>query len=56
MQYDIEARRNELASLVERYANNREEYIKSTYGETSLRVEFLDPLFCIGGAPLNLEK
>lgn len=55
MQYDIEARRNELASLVERYANNREEYIKSTYGETSLRVEFLDPLFCIFGWDVNNE-
>lgn len=55
MQYDIEARRNELASLVERYANNRTEYIKTTYGETSLRVEFLDPLFCILGWDVNNE-
>lgn len=55
MQHEIEARRNELASLVERYANNREEYIKPTYGETSLRVEFLDPLFCIFGWDVNNE-
>ncbi len=55
MQHEIEARRNELASLVERYANNRDEYIKPTYGETSLRVEFLDPLFCIFGWDVNNE-
>ena len=53
VQYEIEARRNELASLVERYANNHDEYIKPSYGETSLRVEFLDPLFCIFGWDVN---
>lgn len=55
MQHDIEARRSELASLVERYANNRNECIKPTYGETALRVEFLDPLFCIFGWDVNNE-
>lgn len=53
MQHDIEARRNDLASLVKRYASNRGEFIKPTYGETSLRVEFLDPLFCILGWDVN---
>lgn len=53
VQHDIEARRNELAYLVGRYANNHDEYIKPSYGETSLRVEFLDPLFCILGWDVN---
>ena len=55
VQSDIEARRSELAALVERYASNRAEYIKPAYGETSLRVEFLDPLFCILGWDVNNE-
>lgn len=55
MQHDIESRRRALANLVERYAANRDEYIKSSYGETSLRVEFLDPLFCILGWDVNNE-
>ena len=49
MQHDVETRRSNHAALVERYAANRTEFIKPTYGETSLRVEFLDPLFCILG-------
>ena len=49
MQHDVETRRSNLAALVERYAANRAEYIKPTYGETSLRVEFLDPLFLVVG-------
>ena len=55
MQHDVETKRNELAALVERYAANRAEYIRPTYGETSLRVEFLDPLFCILGWDVNNE-
>lgn len=55
MQHDVETRRSNLAALVERYATNRAEYIKPTYGETSLRVEFLDPLFCILGWDVNNE-
>ena len=55
MQHDLETRRSDLVALVERYAANRTEYIKSTYGETSLRVEFLDPLFCILGWDVNNE-
>lgn len=49
MQHDVETRRSNLAALVERYAANRTEFIEPTYGETSLRVEFLGPLFCILG-------
>lgn len=55
MQHDVETRRSNLAALVERYAANRTEFIKPTYGETSLRVEFLDPLFCILGWDVNNE-
>ena len=44
LQQDIEAQRKKLSSLVDRYAANRSEYINPAYGETSLRVEFLDPL------------
>lgn len=55
MQHDVETRRSNLAALVKRYATNRAEYIKPTYGETSLRVEFLDPLFCILGWDVNNE-
>lgn len=55
MQHDVETRRSNLAALVVRYAANRTEFIKPTYGETSLRVEFLDPLFCILGWDVNNE-
>ncbi len=55
MQRDIEERRTELAALVERYASNHDEYVKSAYGETALRVEFLDPFFSILGWDVNNE-
>ena len=54
-QTDIETRREELRALVTRYAANRSEYVKPSYGETSLRVEFLDPLFYILGWDVNNE-
>lgn len=41
--------REGLRSLVARYQANRNEYLNQGYGETSLRVEFLDPLFTILG-------
>lgn len=55
MQHDVETRHSNLAALAVRYAANRTEYIKPTYGETSLRVEFFDPLFCILGWDVNNE-
>lgn len=50
-----DTRREELRDLVARYDANRSEYISPSYGETSLRVEFLDPLFCILGWDVNNE-
>ena len=55
MLQDIEARRDELRDLVARYNANRSECISSSYGETSLRIEFLDPLFRILGWDVNNE-
>lgn len=34
-----------LKSLVEKYSSNRSSYLKPTYNETQLRIDFLDPLF-----------
>lgn len=56
LQQDIEAQRKKLSSLVDRYAANRSEYINPAYGETSLRVEFLDPFFCLLGWDVNNES
>lgn len=50
-----DARREKLRDLVTRYDANRSEYTNPNYGETSLRVEFLDPLFCILGWDVNNE-
>ena len=35
----------EISKLVERYTNNRKQYTSSSYKETEVRREFLDPLF-----------
>ena len=52
---DIEDRRDELRDLVARYKANRLECMNLSYGETSLRIEFLDPLFRILGWDVNNE-
>lgn len=49
MQKVTNEKRAALKALVARYEANRDEYINPRYGETSLRVEFLNPLFCILG-------
>lgn len=49
MQQVTTEKREALQALVARYGANRAEYINPSYGETSLRVEFLNPLFCILG-------
>lgn len=49
MQQVTNEKREALQALVARYEANRDEYINPSYGETSLRVEFLNPLFCILG-------
>ena len=51
----IEELRDDLRALVSRYDANRDEYINPSYGETSLRVEFLNPLFCILGWDVDNE-
>lgn len=56
MRDSLEDRCSELRALVARYAANRDEYLNPSYGETSLRVEFLDPLFCILGWDVNNES
>ena len=50
---ELEEMRRELHSLVGRYKANRNDYIDPSYGETSLRVDFLNPLFCILGWDVN---
>ncbi len=35
----------EISKLVERYTNNRKQYLSSSYREADVRLEFLDPLF-----------
>lgn len=49
MRLTIEQRQAALKTLVAKYASNRAEYLNPKYGEISLRVEFLNPLFCILG-------
>ncbi|MCL4116230.1 UNVERIFIED_CONTAM: hypothetical protein GTU68_056655 [Idotea baltica] len=44
---------NSLKSLVKKYESNREFYLKSTYNETQLRTDFLDPLFSLLGWDIN---
>lgn len=51
----IEELRDDLLALVSRYEANRDEYINPNYGETALRVEFLNPLFCILGWDVDNE-
>jgi len=41
----IEEARKTIASLVERYARNRDRYRASTYNEETCRAEFITPLF-----------
>lgn len=55
MPLEISSRREKLRDLVAHYAAHRSEYLNPSYGETSLRVEFLDPLFCIFGWDVNNE-
>lgn len=38
-----------IKNLVQKYHENRETYLKSTYNETQLRTDFLDPLFELFG-------
>ena len=45
----------ELRSLVSTYEENRSEYRKDEYNETSLRVDFLNPLFKLLGWDVNNE-
>jgi len=45
-----------LRNLVSAYKANRPEYTNPKYGETSLRVEFLNPLFCILGWDVDNES
>ena len=45
-----------LHELVTKYANNRAEYLKPSYNETALRVEFLNPLFTLLGWDVDNER
>lgn len=44
-----------LKNLVATYASNRDEYMRDSYNETSLRVEFLNPLFKLLGWDVDNE-
>jgi type I restriction-modification system DNA methylase subunit len=46
---------SQLRSLVLAYQTNRTEYTNPKYGETSVRVEFINPLFCLLGWDVNNE-
>lgn len=48
---DFETRKQQLQTLVEQYIRERDQYVRSTstYNETQLRVDFLDPLLEILG-------
>ena len=46
----------EISKLVERYTNNRKQYISSGYKETEVRREFLDPLFKALGWDVDNEQ
>lgn len=45
-----------LHELVDKYARNRTEYLGQSYNETSLRVEFLNPLFQLLGWDVDNAK
>lgn len=51
-----EAMLTTLHELVTKYANNRAEYLKPSYNETALRVEFLNPLFTLLGWDVDNER
>ena len=44
-----------LEALVEAYSSNRDEFRRGSYNETSLRVEFLNPLFKLLGWDVDNE-
>jgi len=48
---DFEIRKQQLQTLVEQYVRERDQYVRSTstYNETQLRADFLDPLLEILG-------
>ena len=45
-----------LRELVTKYAQNRSEYLKPSYNETALRIEFLNPLFTLLGWDVDNER
>jgi type I restriction-modification system DNA methylase subunit len=53
-----ESRKQQLQTLVEQYVREREQYVRSTstYNETQLRADFLDPLLKILGWDVKNER